>query len=235
MLAQIRNTFTTLTLGCLALTTIAGCPQELVDESAGLIGAVTNQVNAFNAADDPDGLAQRDPMDDPLRDVGSPDDFGTTTPPSADAPQTAGLALPLDQLAAIDPHAVGFLFDPHFADFSGFDASGLYADDDLYADLWHSYYDVYGVEPDSNTLENWYASYVYYAALAYAQSPSAWNMGDGQYYEPATNTSWYDYGTWSYGYNDGYNAGYSNTLLNTSVSSSGDSGYVYIDGDFVSW
>ena len=55
------------------------------------------------------------------------------------------------------------------------------------------------------------------------------------FYDPGAGEYWNDSGTFSYGYNDGNNSGYSNSLLDTSISTSGDSGYIWIDGDSVSW
>lgn len=186
----------------------AGCV-NLGEGGENLINALADQVESFALTD---GTADN----------------------SSDSNTSDPLAVSYDELAAQDPYTVGSHFDPTLAGPEGFDTSGLYADDAFYAELRQAYVDVYGVEPDAATLEAWYAAYVYYYAYDYSQGYG--DSGTGDYaYDASTGTNWWDAGTWSYGYDDGTNSGYSNSLLDTSVSSSGDSGYVYIDGDFVSW
>jgi hypothetical protein len=186
----------------------AGCV-NLGQEGENLISALVDQVESFSLSDG-------------------------TADASSDTSRSDPVAVSYDELAAQDPYTVGSHFDPTLAGPEGFDTSGLYADDVFYAELRQAYIDVYGVEPDAATLEAWYAAYVYYYAYDYSQGYNGYDSGE-YIYDDATGTNWWDAGTWSYGYNDGTNSGYSNSLLDTSVSSSGDSGYIYLDGDFVSW
>lgn len=218
------------TLGCVVGFS-TGCV-ELVDEGENLLNAITRQIEQLDSQADSNSADPNASSFD-----GEPNAWSDSGDVSRDSGgRSGGVSVPLSDMSQLDPYSVSSVFDPHYMPFNGFDASGLYADQSLYSDLSHSYRAVYGTDPNALLLENWYASYVYYMAAAYSSSGGAWDSSSG-YYDgfSGSDTTFYDYPGWGYGYSDGYNSGYSNSLINSSVQSSGDSGYIYMDGDFVSW